>query len=126
MAVTGIKQVAATLARVNAEIERSAARGLSRGVLLGQTVVQRAASGRPGPNVITGNFRRSIVGESEGLVGQIGSNAPQGARLEFGFYGTDILGRSYSQPPYPSFLPSVPEITRAVVEEITAEIEGIG
>lgn len=59
----------------------------------------------PGPNVGTGNYRRSIqVTHDSTVIGPrsiIHTNAPQARRLEYGFRGTDALGRSYSQPPYP-------------------------
>lgn len=72
--------------------------------------MNRAASGRPGPNVITGDFRRSITHEivESGIRTEAvaGSGAPQAARLEYGFVGTDSLGRHYNQPPYPWARPS--------------------
>ncbi len=79
-----------------------------------QNAVQRNASGRPGPNAPTGNYRRSInrrtvrrVAESEGGVG---SSAPQARRLELGFNGSDALGRNYNQPAFPHFSPALDEI----------------
>ena len=87
-----------------------------------QAAVQRNASGRPGPNVITGNYRRSINRRTEkrvgGSVGQVGTNAPQGRRLEHGFVGTDSLGRRYSQPPYPHFGPALDEVAPKYEEAI--------
>lgn len=60
----------------------------------------------PGPNVSTGNYRRSVQvshgaqpsGTAESIVH---TNAPQAKRLEYGFRGTDSRGRTYKQPPYP-------------------------
>lgn len=60
----------------------------------------------PGPNVRTGNYRRSVQvthgtqpsGTAESIVH---TNAPQAKRLEYGFRGTDSRGRTYKQPPYP-------------------------
>lgn len=76
-----------------------------------QAQVQRNASGRPGPNAPTGDYRRSISRRTEkaptGSVGQVGTNKPQGRRLEFGFAGTDSLGRTYNQPAYPHFGPAL-------------------
>lgn len=74
-----------------------------------QTRVKARASGRPGPRVITGDYRRSIyfelttVGASPAAI--VGTNAPQGRRLEYGFVGVDSLGRHFNQPPYPHFEP---------------------
>lgn len=39
----------------------------------------------------------------------VGTNAPQGRRLEFGFVGADALGRVYNQPPFPHVGPAVEE-----------------
>ena len=76
--------------------------------------------------MITGDFNRSIVGDSEragGIVfGQIGTNAAQAARLEYGFSGADRLGRVYDQPPYPYLQPSVPEVSALVVAEVQSAI----
>lgn len=77
-----------------------------------ETRVKAHASGRPGPNAPTGDYRRSIThslstGEG-GTYGEVGTNEPQGRRLEFGFMGlTDSLGRTYHQPPYEHFGPAL-------------------
>lgn len=73
---------------------------------LGLAKVRANASGRPGPRRVTGNYKRSMnveyVGPYEAI---IGTNAPQGRRLEFGFVGTDSLGRHYNQAPLPHWQP---------------------
>lgn len=86
-------------------------------VMYGQlltTRVQAKASGRPGPNAPTGDYRRSITmrvqDEVFGTLVFVGTNAPQGRRLEFGFVGRDSLGRDYNQPPFPHFGPAIDEI----------------
>lgn len=78
--------------------------------------IRANASGRPGPNVITGRYRASwTVGEfpvPDGGGADVGTNEPQGKRLEFGFYDmTDSLGRHYFQPPFPHVEPAVNEIS---------------
>ncbi len=71
--------------------------------------IQTAASGRPGPNIVTGNLYGSIqidhnIGDADGWgVATVYTDVPYSRRLELGFYGTDSLGRSYNQPPYPFF-----------------------
>lgn len=76
-----------------------------------QTSVMAHASGRPGPNAPTGDYKRSITVEYEGSGAEykatVGTNKPQGRRLEYGFVGRDSLGRNYNQPPYPHWLPAV-------------------
>jgi hypothetical protein len=90
-------------------IERTVGRALPRA---GQQLVTRIranASGRPGPRVITGNYRRSWSTRlvSGALAVVVGTNAPQARRLEYGFSGTDSLGRRYNQPPFAHVEPAV-------------------
>lgn len=76
-----------------------------------QTKVKANASGRPGPRVQTGDYRRSIGltvrRQARSVVAEVGTNAVQGFRLELGFYGVDSLGRLYHQDPLPHFQPAV-------------------
>ncbi len=71
--------------------------------------IQTAASGRPGPNIQSGNLYGSIqvdhtLGDADGWgAATVGTSVIYAARLELGFNGTDSLGRSYNQPPYPFF-----------------------
>lgn len=76
-----------------------------------QARVKAGASGRPGPNVITGDYRRSIRRKSyrykTATIVEVGTDAVQGRRLELGFWNMrDSLGRLYHQPPYPHFGPA--------------------
>jgi hypothetical protein len=95
-----------------------------------QTRVRAAASGRPGPRAITGDYRRSITLEMTVIGGNvaavIGTVAPQGRRLEYGYVGPDSLGRTFSQPPYPHFGPpldrTVEEMQKALAAMIDAEV----
>lgn len=79
-----------------------------------RTRVMAKASGRPGPNIVTGDYRRSwqvqFAGSGHGSTATVGTNAPQGRRLEHGFHGMDSLGRVYSQPPLPHAGPAFDEI----------------
>lgn len=64
----------------------------------------------PGPNVATGDYHRSIGSErgrdAQGPFSIVSSNAPQAFRLEYGYVGTDSMGRNYTQPPYPHWRPA--------------------
>lgn len=88
-----------------------------------QTRVRAAASGRPGPRAITGDYRRSITLEvkrdAQRTSAIVSTDRPQGRRLELGFVGVDSLGRHYNQPPYPHFGPplqrTVDELARALI-----------
>lgn len=79
-----------------------------------QRQVVANASGRPGPNAPTGDYRRSInrltTRYKDISIGQVGTNKPQARRLELGFVGADSLGRSYDQPAYPHFGPALDAI----------------
>jgi hypothetical protein len=72
--------------------------------------IQQHASGRPGPNVITGQYRASwqVSTRIDGgeVTSTVHTNAPQANRLEYGFVGTDALGRHYRQPPFPHVAPA--------------------
>lgn len=96
--------------------------------LLLQTKVKAYASkprtGPPGPRIQTGDYVRSIslnMGLVAGNpVAAVGTNKPQGRRLEYGFVGTDSLGRHYNQPPYPHFRPALWEVTPLYAAAIAA------
>lgn len=86
-------------------------RGVEHTGTLGAARIRGNASGRPGPNVITGAYRRSWRTETRGLphgaLCTIGTELPYGRRLEFGFSGTDSIGRTYNQPPFPHVQPAL-------------------
>ncbi len=71
--------------------------------------MQTAASGRPGPNIQSGNLYGSFqvdhtLGDVDGWgAATVYTDVIYARRLEFGFYGADSLGRVYNQPPYPFF-----------------------
>jgi hypothetical protein len=75
-----------------------------------QAAVRGRATGRPGPNVITGQYLASILylvqATAGGYEAVVYSDAPQSMRLELGYYGTDSLGRTYNQKPYSHFRPA--------------------
>lgn len=109
MRVTGAGAAATQLLAAAAKVEVGIGEVVaSQGAEL-EAAIKAAASGRPGPNVITGAFRGGITLEVERGPGhaqaEVSSDAPQANRLEFGFNGVDSLGRRYNQPPYPSFGP---------------------
>lgn len=89
-----------------------------------QTAVKNRARGartlpRPGqegegPRLLTGAYNRSINRRSfhttTASTTMVGSNADQARRLELGFTGTDSLGRTFDQQPYPHFGPALDEV----------------
>lgn len=95
--------------------------------------IRQNASGRPGPNVITGAYRASWTVEDfavpNGGGADIGTRQPQGRRLEFGFVGPDSLGRVYNQPPFAHVEPAVNQLSpriQAAFRQTLADIFGGG
>lgn len=92
----------------------------------GVAKIRQNASGRPGPNVITGAYRASWRSETRGIPYgaecTIGTSKPQGRRLELGFVGPDSLGRVYNQPPFPHVQPAIGFIGDALRTEMRAVV----
>lgn len=99
------------------------------GALL-RTRVMAKASGRPGPNAVTGDYRRSWQNEYRGGGGTYssttGTNAVQGRRLEYGFNGVDSIGRVYNQPPYPHARPAFDEIAPMFENDVRSMLAEVG
>ena len=81
-----------------------------------RALIRENASGRPGPNVITGDYRGSwrieAFAVADGGGADVGTDRPQGRRLEYGFYDmTDSLGRHFFQVPRPHVEPAVNELS---------------
>ncbi|MFE7565406.1 HK97 gp10 family phage protein [Streptomyces sp. NPDC057539] len=103
-------ELAATLARMGPAV-RSRTRAITRHhAMLLRVRIQKNASGRPGPNVITGQYRASwdvkVTVAGGQVTAMVFTDAPQQRRLEYGFVGVDRLGRQYRQPPYPHIEPA--------------------
>jgi HK97 gp10 family phage protein len=78
----------------------------------------------------TGTYRRSFHMEtveksSERCRVEVGTDAPQAKRLEFGFVGADKLGRVYNQAARPHIRPALDENRGAAVDEFRAAIGDI-
>jgi hypothetical protein len=81
-----------------------------------RALIMENASGRPGPNVISGDYRgswkRQPFAVPDGGGAEVGTNEPQGRRLEYGFYDrTDSIGRHFFQVPRPHVEPAVNELS---------------
>jgi hypothetical protein len=95
--------------------------------------VRRRASlprtGPPGPRLQTGDYVRSMSVSTTisggGPTATAGTNAPQARRLEFGFNGTDSLGRRYTQPAYAHWGPALDEVAPAFVAAIASLATGL-
>lgn len=115
------EEFATWLERWPGQVERFVAPAVDAGGQLLRTQIIANAGGRPGPNFPTGDYRGSW--EVRPLPGPdiavgIGTNRPQGRRLELGFTGTDSLGRTFNQPPFPHVAPAIQQKTRQIVDGI--------
>lgn len=126
-AYTNAPQIAAEL---NAVGVRAAFKtlGLTRHyAMLLETKIKANVSGRPGPRVKSGDYRRSwnttISAEKGSTIATVGTNKPQGRRLEFGFVGADRTGRVFNQPPFPHVGPAVDAI-KPMFEAAMSELGG--
>ncbi|MFG2532830.1 hypothetical protein [Streptomyces sp. NPDC048516] len=112
------EQLAARLEAAAHRIGPAITHSVEHAADFGRAQIKGHASGRPGPNVITGYYRNSWQIETRrlpyGAQCTIGTEEPYGRRLEFGFVGADSLGRVYNQPPYPHVQPSLPAMTAAL------------
>lgn len=109
--------------RINAALRDGLPLAIFRSGAMYQTKVRAAASGRPGPRVQTGDYRRSIfLREYMTLDGDpvalVSSNRPQARRLEFGFVGPDVLGRVFNQPPYPHWRPAMDDMDKVLTRQV--------
>ncbi|MGW1801581.1 HK97 gp10 family phage protein [Streptomyces sp. NPDC001984] len=107
-------EIAAQLQVRAATVMPSAVSVVRHYAMLLETQIKANASGRPGPNVITGDYRRSWTHEvfvgGDMVIGVVGTNKPQARRLEYGYIGPDSLGRIFAQPPFPHVGPAVETI----------------
>ncbi len=113
------KGAAQTQVLMSAVVEKSAADLVA--------LTQRNASGRPGPNAPTGDYRGSwrvepvADGDPSAVSRSAGTDRVQANRLEYGFVGTDSRGRTYDQPPYPHHGPAV-DVIEPVFEAAMAKV----
>ncbi|MGW2719842.1 HK97 gp10 family phage protein [Streptomyces sp. NPDC001492] len=118
--------LAAALNRGSKEAVSAAETAMRHGAKALVVQVQRNASGRPGPRVITGKYRASWQSDVHRagpvIVAEVGTSAPQGRRLEFGFVGVDSLGRDYNQPPFPHLGPAVNAFGPLLVRELRGAV----
>jgi hypothetical protein len=121
---TGVTEFVAALDRASARAS-SAARSATVEIASEiEKATKERASGRPGPEVVTGTLRRSIRHDPVtpwgvgGWQTQIGPTAVYGRRIELGFAGPDSLGRHfdpskkypYFEPGFRSVVPRIPAI----------------
>jgi Bacteriophage HK97-gp10, putative tail-component len=94
--IHGIPELDAALTAMAARVETA-----TRAAVIEAAHVAQRASMEEAP-VVTGTLRRSIITEGPisvagGASAQVGPSVIYGRRVELGFFGSDSLGRSYSQ-----------------------------
>jgi hypothetical protein len=115
-------QLATVLARLGPAV-RARTRAITRHhAMLLRVRIQQNASGRPGPNVITGQYRASwdvkVTVADRRVSAVVFTDSPQSRRLEYGFVGVDRLGHQYRQPPYPHIEPAYRQTGPGFVEAL--------
>jgi hypothetical protein len=118
-----------SLKALGVRVDKATSEAAGEAGLAVANAAKRKASGRPGPNVITGTHRRSIAmlgpPRHEG-VGRwsvrVAPHSPQARRLELGFMNMrDSLGRLYHQPPYPYLRPGLQMAAPHIQEIVTRQ-----
>jgi Bacteriophage HK97-gp10, putative tail-component len=108
----GVGEFVAALEAMDARVDAACGATVRDAARVIQRQARTNATGRPGPKVRTGTLRRSITirypkrGGGGVWEAQIGPTAVYSRRVELGFDGTDSIGRTYHQPPYPYFAPA--------------------
>lgn len=104
--------------RVGPEVNRT----VQQQARLARAMIRWNASGRPGPNIISGDYFDSWgpaqpFAVPDGGGAMLGTDRPQARRLEYGFMERyDVLGRYYEQPPFPHVEPAVNELSEEYVD----------
>lgn len=121
------ESLARALSELGSKLPTEVDRNNERWALMGLARVKLAASGRPGPRRVTGDYTRSMNAQiarmGNRLQATIGTNAVQAARLEFGFHGADSLGRHYRQPALPHWRPTFEWMQRGVTADLPGMID---
>jgi len=123
------EELADRLNRAATKLRPAIEKGVRHTATLGIARIRGNASGRPGPNVITGAYRTSWRPEMRGLphgaACTIGTSLPYGRRLEFGFTGTDSIGRTYAQPPFPHVQPALGYIGTTLLAQMRLAVSEV-
>jgi hypothetical protein len=75
--------------------------------------------------VQTGGYRSRLTATVQGYSLAVTSPDPFAARLEYGFIGTDSLGRHYAQPPHPHFRPAADTVGPQYIRALMAIVKGM-
>ena len=107
---TGVREFNAALDKMIAAADVAARQIVTQGGHAVEAAAKAHMNGRPGPNVRSGDLRRSVTVTvaKDGLAAyrsETGPTVAYGRRIELGFHGADSRGRHYDQQPYPFMQP---------------------
>ena len=108
----GIPEFAAALERTTARASAESRVFVAEAAASIEAIAKDHASGRPGPEVVTGTLRRGITHDPiqpwgvGGWRTKVGPTVIYSRRIELGFHGTDSRGRHYNARGYPYFEPA--------------------
>lgn len=121
-AYTNAPQIAAEVVGLGVRAQAKAFAKVAHHGMLLETRVKANASGRPGPRSRSGDYRSSWTSrpsyDGDTIFNTVGTNKPQGRRLEHGFVGADRIGRVFNQPPFPHLAPAVDAIRPAYMKDM--------
>lgn len=119
--ITGLDQVRGRLAAAAQALD---GRGLLPALRAAALVAQNDAKRRA--PYLTGTLRRSIHTEDVGShVVSVGTDVPYARRQEYGYAGTDRLGRTFHQPARPYLRPALDENRAEMEREFADALEDI-
>jgi hypothetical protein len=123
------KRAANFIAHVGLDLPNAVDSSLATWAAIGLARLKLAASGRPGPRRVTGDYTRSmnmqVARSAGGVSASIGTNAAQALRLEYGFVGSDSLGRRYNQQALPHFAPTFEWLASAVQASMPGVVQRV-
>jgi hypothetical protein len=125
--VAGAQSLAAQFANGAARVEALVPVVVEKAATDLVALTQQNASHRPGPNAPTGDYRGSWEprpvedADPTATSWSAGTDRVQANRLEYGFVGTDALGRVYDQDPLPHHGPAV-DVIDPIFELAMAEV----
>ena len=117
---TPLRKLSAKLNKVSRLMEQEQEDAIIRHGQALLEAVRRHASGRPGPNVVTGAYLGAMVLTYRDGGAYVSNPSPQSNRLEYGFVGVDSLGRLYNQPPFPHFAPALAEVRKDFIKDLAS------
>jgi HK97 gp10 family phage protein len=134
MTVSGVKELEKKLDALGKDISDVLEEATAAGAMVVVNAAQdNSRKGGVFPHRITGNLFRNIAAVSPAVVKktnercemEVGSSMEYARRLEYGFAGTDKLGRRYNQQPRPFLRPALDDNTDEIEKAIAKKLEQV-